>query len=164
MPEFDKPSEEFGLEGHSFFDAIDHDDDLIAVIRGQIYVEHKLNTLLLMVTPGVDPYLLKLSFAQKIDIARTSGLIGPELKRAMMWLAELRNRFAHRPTAISVEDAATAKARSSEDGSRYIDDMIDYYKRDSNDSRSIVRFAIVHVFTEIRYAIEDLELGKTSSN
>ena len=24
MPQFDKPSEEFGLEGSAFFDAIDH--------------------------------------------------------------------------------------------------------------------------------------------
>ena len=162
MPQFDKPSEDFGLDGRTFFDAIDHDDDLIAVVRGHIYVERRLNSLLLKATPGIDPYLAKLSFSEKIDVARSSGLISAELKRAMLWLGELRNRFAHQATAIAVEDAGRAKARSTKDGRDYIEEMIDYYKRDPSDVRSIVRFAIVHIFTEVGYAIEDLEIKQRS--
>jgi hypothetical protein len=162
MPQFDKPSEKFGLEGGAFFDAIDHEDDLIAVLQGHIYIERRLNGLLLKATPGADPFLAKLSFFEKVDVARSSGLITSELKRATLWLGELRNRFAHQSTAVTVEDAAVAKARSTKDGRDYIEDMILYYKRDSKDVRAIVRFAIVHIYTEMGWAIEELERRQQS--
>lgn len=138
-----------------FFEAIDHDDDLIAVLRGHIHVERRLNTLLMAEIPKSGPLLSRLSFFDRVKAARDGGLLSSEATRALLWLNDLRNRFAHTITVLNASDAADAKRRVTREGAEYIDDMLQYYKREADDTRSIVRFAIVSVFSELGMVLDE---------
>jgi hypothetical protein len=100
-----------GVEPHLFDDdawlkAIYAEDPLGAVVRGHLYVESLVLSLIEEALPNpkaVD--LVRLNFPLKIDLAVAMGLIHPDDKPAFMFLNRLRNRFAHNVKAtVSLED------------------------------------------------------------
>ena len=77
--------------------ALVHDDDLVAVVRGHIYIEQQVNRLI----KGLFPYPEKIDYSrlgwpQRVELSLALGLkaqYGPPLKK----LGTIRNKFAHRP-------------------------------------------------------------------
>ena len=140
-----------------FFEAIDHEEDLVAVVKGHTYVERQLNELLLLKIPGSDALIARLPYSEKVRALRDLGVINAEEKRALMWLAELRNRFAHDETTLCADDAHEARRKATADGSTYISEVIEYYHR--QDTKAVVRFAIVGIWTEMNYRLEEMPGG-----
>ena len=137
-----------------FFEAIDHDEDLIAIIRGHIYVERQLNELILLMIPGSDSLLVRLPFTAKVRALRELGIISSEESRALAWLASLRNRFAHSETTLRATDAQEACRSATVMGLNYINDMKVLYHRE--DTQSVVRFAITGIWADMNYKLDEL--------
>jgi len=85
-----------------------HDEDLIAAVRGHLYIEIQLNRLIERLVPYPEEIEnSKLGWQQRVQLALGLGLksqYGPPLKK----LGNIRNKFAHRPDA-SIEDKDIAK-------------------------------------------------------
>ena len=84
-------------------DALMHDEDLIAAVRGHLYIEIQLNRLIERLVPYPEEIAnSKLGWQQRVELALGLGLksqYGPPLKK----LGNIRNKFAHSPNA-SIED------------------------------------------------------------
>ena len=78
-----------------FFDAISNDDDLIAVLRGHLYVESAVNDLLAILFPGADVLIGDLTYEQKVRRLRKATSVPSMLGTLLKALGELRNSFAH---------------------------------------------------------------------
>ncbi len=151
----DRPSETLEFDKSRFFEIIDDDEDLIAVLRGQIYVERRLNRLLSSLIPNRDVLTSRYSYNERVKAAADAGLISAEAKRALHWLGKLRNRFAHQDTVLTARDVEDARKSVTAEGALYIDEMIEYYKRDPRDIHSIIRFAIISVYSEMGFVLEE---------
>jgi hypothetical protein len=94
------------LEDARWLDDIFADDPLGAVVRGHLYVESLLITLIeeaLLNPEAID--LARLNFPLKMDLAVALGLVNPDDAPAFLFLNRLRNRFAHNVEAtVSSED------------------------------------------------------------
>lgn len=84
-------------------DALMHDEDLIAAVRGHLYIEIQLNHLIERLVPYPEEIENSmLGWQQRVELVLGLGLksqYGPPLKK----LGNIRNKFAHRPDA-SIED------------------------------------------------------------
>jgi hypothetical protein len=92
------------------------DDDLVAVLRGQLHIEALLSKVLLTKYPGAIELLDHVGYFDKIRLARKANLINAEMRRALHALGELRNSFAHLPVKhmITKEDEETFLAEMPE--------------------------------------------------
>jgi hypothetical protein len=81
-----------------------HDDDQVAVLRGQLLVEVRLIEVLAIRFPGFETLAPSIDFAKKLAIARNEKLIPELLYQALMDLARLRNKFSHPPLKLSITE------------------------------------------------------------
>jgi len=87
---------------NSLSDVLGHDDDLVAVIRGQIYIEIQLNYLINGLLLYPEEIESRLGWPQRVELSLALGLkaqYGKPLKK----LGAIRNKFAHQPDA-SIEE------------------------------------------------------------
>ena len=74
-------------------DALMHDEDLIAAVRGHLYIEIQLNRLIERLLPYPEEIVKsKLGWQQRVELALGLGLksqYGPPLKK----LGNIRNKF-----------------------------------------------------------------------
>jgi hypothetical protein len=77
--------------------ALEGEDDLGAVVRAHIHIEHELQELIFFAAPC--PSQLKrfedMEFSEKVQLALVLGL-NPELKGALSAAGTLRNKFSHK--------------------------------------------------------------------
>lgn len=75
-----------------------HDEELVAVIRGHLYLESQLNRLIDTLLPFPDQISdSRLGWPQRVDLALALGLedrYGPPLRK----MGKIRNLFAHDPS------------------------------------------------------------------
>lgn len=80
------------------------DDELVAVIRSQLFVEVKLNQLIEALIPFPEHLDgMRLNWPRQVDLALTLGLT-PQHGLPLKILGEIRNRFAHNPEAKLEKD------------------------------------------------------------
>lgn len=75
--------------------ALDSDEDLVAVLRMQLYIENNLERILLAYVPKAEHLLSELGYFKKIKVARKYDLIFRDDVTALEQVASLRNKFAH---------------------------------------------------------------------
>jgi len=85
------------VSDRDFRKALEGEDELGVVIRGQIHIETQLLRLLALLTP-YEQHLenMNLNYTQRVELAQALGLkpqYGPPLKA----LGRIRNDFAHKP-------------------------------------------------------------------
>jgi|GEM_PF-7091246 len=112
------PYEMLSEREHQFFVAITSDEDLVAVLRGHLYIEADVNELLAHHFPASQALIDDLSYEQKIRRLRKSMELPRDVATLMKALGELRNAFAH-----NLERSLTA-----EDDSRFFDSLDPYFK------------------------------------
>ncbi len=80
-----------------FLETLQHGVGLVVVLRGHLYVEAAIETLILARAPGFEPYLgsPRFSFARKVDVATALGVLTPECAKGVQALNKIRNDFAH---------------------------------------------------------------------
>ena len=114
--------------GHSdekFLEALLADDDLIAVLRGHLYIETELNKLLEKIVPGCNEMLNELDFMQKAKVAKRMRLYGKPTMRSLQALGELRNDFAHElGRKITADDDAKIYGALHPHNKLFIDDYL----------------------------------------
>jgi len=83
----------------ALYQTLSHDDDLIAVVRGHLYVESMLNRLIESLLPyPKEIENSRLGWPQRVELSLALGLkkqYGAPLKK----LGKIRNTFAHQPDA-----------------------------------------------------------------
>jgi hypothetical protein len=87
-----------------FFDAIVSDEDLIAVLRGHLYVEADVTDLLVGLFPGSSELLDDLTYFQKVRRLKKSMELPPGVAATLEALGTLRNSFAHNLDRVLRED------------------------------------------------------------
>lgn len=89
-------------------ETLGRDDDLVAVLRGQLHIEALLARVLTSKYPDSAELLDYVGFFDKIRLARRANLITGEMRTALQALGNLRNSFAHLPVKdrITEEDEA----------------------------------------------------------
>ena len=84
-------------------EALRHDDDLVAVVRSQLFVEMQVNRLIESLLPYPDEIeRSRFGWPQRVELSLALGLkaqYGAPLKK----LGVIRNKFAHRPDATLEE-------------------------------------------------------------
>lgn len=79
-----------------FYKALQNEDDLGLVVRGQIHIEHELQQMVLAIAPQPEQAKFNaMTFTQTLRVALILGL-SPEFESALSAVGRLRNRFAHR--------------------------------------------------------------------
>ena len=80
-----------------FLETLQHGVGLVVVLRGHLYVEAAINTLILAKVPGFEPYLesTQFGFARKVEVATALGVLAPECAKGVWALNKIRNNFAH---------------------------------------------------------------------
>jgi hypothetical protein len=127
------------------------DDDLVAVLRGHLYIEAELNDLLRAFVPGCDEMLNELDFMQKAKVARRMRLFGKPTMRSLQAIAEIRNEFAHelRRDLTAADDARMYDAVHPHN-KLFIDD---YFQRWSPSEKGVpgilARLAIARVHADM---------------
>jgi hypothetical protein len=96
----------------TFDEHLSGDSALSIVLRGHLYVEGTLNTILEIVMARPDAMKIdRLGFRQKLDLVDAFGLLGPDLVTPLRELNRLRNRLAHNldgePTPEEISDLIT---------------------------------------------------------
>jgi len=89
--------QELKMTDDQFLTDLQADDDLGAVIRAHLYIEHFTDQILDLVVPK--PKLLKplrLDFDGKVNLIVALG-VDPDIKKPLSALGVMRNKFAHRP-------------------------------------------------------------------
>lgn len=80
----------------AFYSAIEAEDDLGLVIRGQIHIENELHEFIMAVAPRPDHVKFgDMEYSAKIRLALVLGL-STDLSRALSAIGSLRNDFAHK--------------------------------------------------------------------
>lgn len=98
-------------ETHQLVLSLEHDSDLIAVLRGHLYIEAALTRLIAAQYPGSDDLVMELSYMHKIRLARRRNLIDKAFATALQTLGNVRDSFAHLPIklALTPEDDEAMK-------------------------------------------------------
>lgn len=78
-----------------FFDSIASDEDLIAVLRGHLFVEADVTGLLEQLFPGASELIDDLTYEQKIRRLKKAAAVPSDVATLLKALGELRNAFAH---------------------------------------------------------------------
>lgn len=81
-----------------------HDEDQVAVLRGQLLVEVRLIEILATRFPGFEELAPSIDFSKKLSIALRAKLIPELLYQALMDLARLRNKFSHPPLKLTITE------------------------------------------------------------
>lgn len=80
-----------------FLSDLQREDELGAVIRAHIFIEHYVDAIIELLVPypeNLKP--LNLDFDGKLSLITALG-VKPEVKKPLSVLGKLRNKFAHRP-------------------------------------------------------------------
>lgn len=101
-----------------FFASLVTDDDMIAVLRGHLYVEADVIDLLEGLFPGADTLIDDLTYEQKVRRLRKAMDLPPDLATLLKALGELRNSFAH----------TLDRALTEADDQRFFDALSSYFK------------------------------------
>jgi hypothetical protein len=80
----------------AFLRVIFNDEPLIAVLRGQMFVEVAVEDLIRIVTTNVDYLFAEMDFNSKVRAAKSMGLLNKRDDTALQAVAWIRNEFAHR--------------------------------------------------------------------
>ncbi len=80
-----------------FLSDLQREDELGAVIRAHIFIEHYVDQIIEMLTPYPEHLKpLKLDFDGKLHLMTALG-VKPEIRVPLSVLGKMRNKFAHRP-------------------------------------------------------------------
>ena len=90
------------LDVVDFFRTINHDSDMVAVLRGHLYVEATLTALIGSKYKTGASLLNWLDFWKKATVARNDGLIESQDKAALQALGNIRDSFAHLPIKMDL--------------------------------------------------------------
>ncbi len=92
----------------NLIEALRHDEDLVAVIRGHLYLEVQLNRLLDALLPYPDEISdSRLGWPQRINLALALGL-KPQYRQPLKKVGAIRNGFAHEPDQTLKDDDVKA--------------------------------------------------------
>lgn len=141
-------------EKDRFLWAIDHGDDLVAVLRAHQSIQKQIDRLLNHAIPGSEPLTKRLTYTENVAAAAEIGLLSAEQKGAFLWVKDLHSRFVRGAENFMASDVDEAKKLITRDGVIYMREMIEFYNSDPNDAKSLVRYAIISVYTETEYALE----------
>jgi hypothetical protein len=75
--------------------SVTHDVDMVAVLRGHLYLERAMFALLLQSEPGRDGYFKRMSFSTMVDALATKRLIPSEAIASIRAINDIRNEFGH---------------------------------------------------------------------
>ena len=105
------------LTDSQFYEDLQNEDELGAVIRGHLHIEHALNEILNTQIPHF-VYLdkLKLDYEVKVALSVAMGL-NKNYEKPLNGIALLRNKYAHRPGFVMTKTDTTNlyKSFASED-------------------------------------------------
>lgn len=121
-PVADDPYEPLRAEVRRFYADLGYDSDIVAVLRGHLYIEAVLTELITMKYAGAETLVRWLDFRRKILVGRDSGLIEGVDRTALQALGELRDSFAHLPMKdrlTSADDEAMRKSITGHLAERY---------------------------------------------
>jgi hypothetical protein len=135
-----------------FLDAMYHDSDLIAVLRGHLYTEAMLTKLVATKYPGSEPVLQELSYDSKVRLAWRQRIITSQQNKALKTLGEIRNSFAHMPikSALTEEDAVEFIKTTDSNLRGHVEAVQD--KIESTPGNR-ARSAIVAIFNSLGYSV-----------
>jgi hypothetical protein len=85
------------FDEEAFLKVIFHDEPLIAVLRGQMFVEVAVEDLIRIVVTNADYLFAEMDFNDKVRAAKNMRLLNKRDDTALQAVARLRNQFAHRP-------------------------------------------------------------------
>lgn len=129
--------------------ALNHDDDLVAVLRGHLYVEAILTEIIGTKYNGAVPVLHWLDLHRKLQIARAEDLIESLDRTALQALGGIRDSFAHLPVKGALtadDDAAIAKALPDLLNSRFYAFISPLMDKDRSRTGLIVRSGILYLY------------------
>jgi hypothetical protein len=88
----------------AFIQSLSSEDDLGAVVRGQVFVENYLEQIIKARLPNPDKINWdQVALAMRLQLATALGAIPDTMAPALKKLAELRNDFAHDLNAVASE-------------------------------------------------------------
>jgi hypothetical protein len=133
-----------------FYESLVHDEGLIAVLRGHLYVEVLLHDVLrARLGSNTDAIIKGLDFFAKYALARRLLLITKQHARELQALGELRNSFAHTfDRMLTVEDDEKM-FKAVDDGSKQM--IRDYFAKHPDEKviGGITKLAILMINADI---------------
>jgi len=94
-----------------------NDEPLIAVLRGQMFIEAAVEDLIGIAVKNADYLLAEMDFYSKVRAAKSMGMLYRRDETALQAVAKLRNEFAHdiqRRTLTEEDDKAMVVALKGE--------------------------------------------------
>jgi hypothetical protein len=112
-----RPNYPEALNALAVFTTLVDDADLVAVLRGHLYIEAMLTEIIATKYAGAAPVVRWLDFWRKVRIARENKLIESEDAAALQVLGNVRDSFAHLPIKVDMtaaDDDAMHKTMKSQ--------------------------------------------------
>jgi hypothetical protein len=128
--------------------ALNDDTDLVAVLRGQLYVEAVLAEIVATKYVGPCP-VERLTYMNKVVIARDNRLIESRDRTMLQELGHIRDSFAHLPikTALtSADDASIVKAIPNLLNTRFYAFIAPLMNQDQSMPGVMVRSGILYLY------------------
>ena len=115
-----------------FMEEMMRDEPLISVIRGHLYIESRLESILLSKVPGAQGLLKQMGFARKTKAATAYGLIDKHATKSLFAINRIRNAFAHELTSktLNASDDTTLASTLRGEMLRHYEYTIESIKRD----------------------------------
>lgn len=104
---------------YSSWHAVEHDDDLTAVLKLQVEIERALRERILELMPFPERFgpSVRLELSQSVALAAAMDAIQVELVKLIETLGRVRNKFAHEPGYVATpQDVARLKKLSEAAG------------------------------------------------
>lgn len=142
--------------------ALKSDDDFVTVVRVHAYIDALLERLIsLKFIPG-GKVPRRMDFTSKYELAVALGLLEPDLIPTLQQLSELRNRFAHDPSAkLEGRHLEKLMATMTVEFKDIFDDVLSSNPITSdspNRERDLLRFILKFVHDWIASDIEQADL------
>ena len=129
-------------------------DEAVISIRGHVAIESALSELIAHALPSAhEVELERVSFPLKIDLAIGLRAIHPESRQLFLTLNKVRNRFAHKATAI-LEEKDLAEIKNSM--SAFHRKIVGEHFESTKTPRDALRIGTVAAFYEAKAAADHL--------
>jgi hypothetical protein len=136
-----------------FLKITDHDDLLIIVLRGHLYIEREINNLLKKVYK--DEQYRNLLFSQKVDLCKSLGLIDSDRIPPLNKLNKHRNGYAHnldfKIEEKDYEDLLSTLSKEAKD--QFEIELDGFYKLNQEKEKSLTnnyRVLLAAIWAELR--------------
>lgn len=137
---------------------VDANDDAVASIRGQVAIEDALSEVFAHALPSADELELeRVSFALKVDLAIALGVLHSSSRALFMKLHAVRNRFAHKATAVlEAKDFSEIRNSMSDFHRKMLGQELDSAKT----PRDALRLGTIAALNEARGSARGLKVKK----